>query len=1122
MVAGMLEVHRASRGDVLAAGLGEVLRQPVADPFAPEVVSVPTRGVERWLTQQLSAWLGSRAGRSDGVCANIDFPFPASVVGRALAAGSGVAREADPWLPEHAVWALLAVVDECLDEPWLTSLASHLGRLGGVPDGPARRFSAVRHLADLFDRYAVHRPGLLLGWAAGDLPAEGAPAWQARLWVRLRERIGLPSPAERLAGACERIVAGPGLVDLPPRLSLFGLTRLPASYLAVLEALAVARAVHLWLLHPSTVLWDRVAAGPARPGPRRGAGSVPLPVNPLLRSWGRDVREMQLVLTAAGAVDHQPADDPVVRPGLLGLLQASIRADASPEPGMPGTVDSRPDLATGDGSVQVHSCHGRARQVEVLRDVIRHLLADDPLLEPRDVIVMCPDIEAFAPLIQATFGSHPDGPDPGLHVRLADRSLRQTNPVLGTLAQMLDMASGRVTASELLDLAGTVPVRTRFGFDDDELARVDGWVRAAGVRWGIDAAWRRPYRMDKLAYGTWAAGLDRILTGVAVSEDSPGLIGEVLPLDDVDSGDIDLAGRAAEFVARARVALESFASSQSLGAWIEAIDSAAGALLGVSAGDEWQEAQLRRLIEDLAAQAAASPEGEATELCPAELRALLADRLRGVPTRANFRTGHLTMCTLVPMRSVPHRVICLLGLDDGSFPRRTEPDGDDLLGADPWIGDSDPRSEDRQLLLDAVMAAEETLVIIYSGRDERTNAPMPPAVPVGELLDLVDATVQAEGGPTRGRIITEHPLQPFDQRNFVAGALTAGGPWSFDRSALDGAVAGRRPRGARVPAFPPPLPPLDVDLIGLDDLLRFVEHPVRAFLRRRVGLSVSGERVEPGDSLPIKLTALEEWQVGERLLRACLAGADLDECVRAEVSRGTLPPGQLGLRTVGDVRPRIEALTKAASGPAGPGGAIDVAAASGEIVVAGTLTDVHGQELQTVSYSKLGPRHRLAAWVRIVVLTAAQPECSWRARTIGRDSTGSSAAVACIEPPGLTAAERTAWARPRLDALVDLFLCGMREPLPLAPRASEAWAGACRRGRDGPEAAKGAWDGGLFPEAEDPAHLLAFGGRLPWEKYAGALPAPDEAGPGWADGPSRAGRLAVRLWDPLLCVEVIQ
>ena len=268
MVAGMLEVHRASRGDVLAAGLGEVLRQPVADPFAPEVVSVPTRGVERWLTQQLSAWLGSRAGRSDGVCANIDFPFPASVVGRALAAGSGVAREADPWLPEHAVWALLAVVDECLDEPWLTSLASHLGRLGGVPDGPARRFSAVRHLADLFDRYAVHRPGLLLGWAVGDLPAEGAPAWQARLWVRLRERIGLPSPAERLAGACERIVAGPGLVDLPPRLSLFGLTRLPASYLAVLEALAVARAVHLWLLHPSTVLWDRVAAGPARPGPR--------------------------------------------------------------------------------------------------------------------------------------------------------------------------------------------------------------------------------------------------------------------------------------------------------------------------------------------------------------------------------------------------------------------------------------------------------------------------------------------------------------------------------------------------------------------------------------------------------------------------------------------------------------------------------------------------------------------------------------------------------------------------------------------------------------------------------------------------------------------------------------
>jgi exodeoxyribonuclease V gamma subunit len=602
-------------------------------------------------------------------------------------------------------------------------------------------------------------------------------------------------------------------------------------------------------------------------------------------------------------------------------------------------------------------------------------------------------------------------------------------------------------------------------------------------------------------------------------------VGEVLPLDDVDSGDIDLAGRAAEFVARAREALESFARSHPLGAWIEALESAAEALLGVPQGDEWQAAQLRRLIEDLSARAAAISEGEETALCPEELRALLADRLRGVPTRANFRTGHLTMCTLVPMRSVPHRVICLLGLDDGSFPRRTELDGDDLLGADPWVGDSDPRSEDRQLLLDAVMAAEESLVIIYSGRDERTNAPMPPAVPVGELLDLVDALVRVDGVPARSRIITEHPLQPFDQRNFVPGALTAGRPWSFDRSALEGASAGRRPRGARGPSFPAPLPPLETDLIGLDDLLRFVEHPVRAFLRQRVGLSVSGERVEPGDSLPIKLSALEEWQVGERLLRACLAGGDLDECVRAEIARGTLPPGELGRRAVSELRPRIDALARAAGGrndTGGSGGATDVAAVSGGTVVAGTLTDITGQDLQTVTYSKLGPRHRLAAWVRVVVLTAAHPERSWRARTIGREGTGISAAVACLEPPGVTAPERAEWARPGLEALVDLYFRGMREPLPLGPKAAQAWAEAGRRGRDGPEAAKAAWDGGLFPEAEDLAHLLAFGGRMSWEEYAGALPRRDETGPGWAEVPSRAGRLALRLWDPLLSVEVMQ
>ena len=232
----MLHVHRAERADRLADRLAETLLAPLEDPFEPDVVAVPTRGIERWLTQRLSTRLGTTGDRQDGVCANVEFPFPGRLIQGALAAASGIDPENDPWVAERSVWPLLEVVDECLGEPWLATLARHLEGARGDPEDPMRRFGAVRHIADLFDRYGVHRPDMVRAWARGP---DGAPeAWQPELWRRLRARIGAPSPAERLAPACERIRNDPGLLDLPMRMSLFGLTRIPRSYLDVLAAIA--------------------------------------------------------------------------------------------------------------------------------------------------------------------------------------------------------------------------------------------------------------------------------------------------------------------------------------------------------------------------------------------------------------------------------------------------------------------------------------------------------------------------------------------------------------------------------------------------------------------------------------------------------------------------------------------------------------------------------------------------------------------------------------------------------------------------------------------------------------------------------------------------------------------
>lgn len=1137
----MLHVHRAERADRLADGLAETLLTALEDPFEPDVVAVPTRGIERWLTQRLSTRLGASSGRADGICANVEFPFPGRLILGALAAATGIDHDQDPWLAERSVWPLLEVVDDCLAEPWLATLERHLRGARGEADDPTRRFGVVRHLADLFDRYGVHRPEMVKRWAGGGDGDE----WQAELWRRLRARIGEPSPAERLAGACERIRAQPELLDLPPRLSLFGLTRMPRSFLEVLAAIAARREVHLFVLHPSPSLWLRVDAE-LRNGPsitnRSDDRTADLPANRLLASWGRDVRELQLVIAATGAsIDDHHELPPAQAQTLLATIQADTRADRRPPgPPLPGEPDRRRRLDPDDQSLQVHACHGRARQVEVLRDAVLHLLDDDPTLEPRDVIVMCPDIETFAPLIQATFGSgrraEEDEEDatprslPDLRVRLADRSLRQTNPVLGVVSQLLELADQRATASQLLDLAAREPVRRRFGFDDDDLSRIQDWVAASGIRWGFDAAHREPFKLGGLECNTWRAGLDRIFVGVALTEEDRRLTAGVLPLDDVESGAIELSGRFAEFVDRTEAAIDALTEAKPISAWVDAIEGAADSLTATSDRDSWQRRELQRVLDDVAEASNRNSGHGGTTLELADVRVLLADRLRGRPTRANFRTGHLTVCTLVPMRSVPHRVVCVLGLDDGEFPRRTRRDGDDLMLREPHVGDRDPRTEDRQMLLDALLAATERLIITYTGNDERTNLPRPPAVPVGELLDTVERTVSSDGASARERVVIHHPLQPFDPRNFMPGELVPGRPWGYDPQARMGAEALSHPRSGRRPFLAAPLAPLHRTVIELNSLIRFVEHPVRAFLRERLGIGVGDYFDEVQDSMPVELDGLAEWGVGQRLLEGILAGADLQACRQAELARGTLPPGELAPPVLDKIATVVEQLADVAQalGAAGEAESLDVNLALPDgRTLAGTVTGVCGETIRAISYSRVRPRDRLRAWVRLLALSAARSERSFQSVVLGRVRAGvdvGDVTVARIPPLGDDPATRRASALTHLALLIDLYERGMREPLPLSCDASAAYAHAVAAGGNGEAAARSAWTSGFNYDKEDrqPEHLLVYGGEADLSVLLEQPTRDDERGPGWDEYAStRFGRYARRLWDGLLAREAV-
>ena len=475
------------------------------------------------------------------------------------------------------------------------------------------------------------------------------------------------------------------------------------------------------------------------------------------------------------------------------------------------------------------------------------------------------------------------------------------------------------------------------------------------------------------------------------------------------------------------------------------------------------------------------------------------------------------MCTMLPMRSVPHRVVCLLGVDDGIFPRHLEVDGDDLLAVDPWIGDRDPRSEDRQLLLDAIMAAIDHLVVVYAGMDPRTGARRPPAVPIGELLDTLDRTARTvEGHPVRSKIMTEHPLQPFDPRNFgsvATGSIPntspelAGHTFSFDRASWRGARAASAERTPLRPVFGlVPLPePAFAPTVELVDLSRFFSHPVRALLKERAGLRLRQDDDRASEQIPITLAGLDRWEVGNRLLGRHLSGADLEQLTAAEWRRGWLPPRSFGSVALGEVAETVRELAEAAAPYlTGPPERRDISVPVGRQLLVGTVSTIHQTNVIRVAYSFLTARHRLQSWIELLAVTASHPGPPWRAVTVGR---GGRSVLGPVDPE---------LALSLLTRLAALRRTGLREPLPFSPKTSAEYARLRADGKtiDLYEKKLQA----IWLTERDLAWESFFGTKANLEDLMRQRPFPEDEREVLKE-PSRFGTLARVVFEPLLSVE---
>jgi exodeoxyribonuclease V gamma subunit len=513
--------------------------------------------------------------------------------------------------------------------------------------------------------------------------------------------------------------------------------------------------------------------------------------------------------------------------------------------------------------------------------------------------------------------------------------------------------------------------------------------------------------------------------------------------------------------------------------WSSAIAASVRLLAAPAWGDEWQWDQLERLLAETftTAEPDAIIEGPDPDITLPEARVAVAGWVEDRPSPLHFRTGNVTVCTLAPMRSVPYRVVALLGMDDERFPRSSRADGDDLLLGHEIVGDHDRDAQDRQLLLDAVMAAGDHLIVTYSGRDELTNAEYPPAVPIAELEDTLRETI---GAAALESVVTVHPLQSFSADNFMPGALGVPGPWGFDPIQLEGAVAmGERAADAIPAAVEWPVHD-DSEPIQLGALVGFLQQPARRFIRTRLGFSIPALGEVPDDALPVDIDALARWSVTNRILTGLTEGYGLDDLAERERAADALPPGDLGIGVLEDARATAAALWAAAVEKGyGPGRVLGLTGAvtvGGAVVEGSVAADPSAGLLILVTPSRLKAKQRLKAFAELVFLCVLKPEISWKALLLGKREYGDGLLAVTIGPIGDSPTTRRQQADLLLAELVDLYDEGMQAPLAMPCETCYAWQRALGKGRASAyNAARSKWETDRFsPECEDDAYRLLF------------------------------------------------
>ncbi|MEI6897298.1 MAG: exodeoxyribonuclease V subunit gamma [Psychromonas sp.] len=1065
----MFQVYHSNQLSLLKDLLVALMQQsPLENPFENETVLVQSPGMAQWLQLEVAA--------STGIAANIDFPLPASFIWQQFIHILQDVPESSPFNKMSMTWHIMALLPECLGDPDFSALQYYL-----EDDGECRkRFQLSQKIADIFDQYLVYRPEWIDSWDASSVEevslwqqghSTAVPLWiedqrwQAKLWKKLSARIelnfseqGLPYHRAGLYKAfLQQLETMQEVSHLPKRIFVFGVSALPNSYLQALLGLSKHCDVHFLLTNPCRYYWADIV-DPKLLAKRFAQNREKLMVkkgkitqledsswqkdhahrqwalsadeqsevgNPLLASMGKMGRDFlyQLYSLEQNEID---AFVEINRDSLLHHLQADILDLQDSSQALSLTAQDRVAIEASDQSLSLHISHSIMREVEVLHDNLLAMLSNDSQLTPKDIIIMVPNIDQYAPYVQAVFANqalHNGESSRYIPFTLSDVSAQQENPILTSFLQLLNLNQSRYTREDILALLEVPAILARFKLTQKDFVLLQKWINESGIRWGLNEHSSEQWDLPKLSQNSWLFGLKRMLLGYAMGDD---LFSGISPYDDVQGLQGELLGRFIDFIETLSSLEQGLKENYNALQWQQFIYQLMDDFYLENDENSDSFTLIREQLDNLVKGTQDAQFTESISLFV--LLAFLDDHLSTQSNSQRFLAGQVNFCTLMPMRSIPFKVVCLLGMNDGVYPRNIVPMGFDLMAGHRKRGDRSRREEDRYLFLEALLSAQDKLYISYIGRDINDNSEKMASVLVSELLNycqqsfVLASNVNDESHLASKALLKAishfYPMQSFSESYYQGGVTTYNPVW------WQALQAQKTENEDLLQPLPLAEPLIEVQLLHLK---QFLKHPCKTFFNRRLDIYFELDNDDQDNDEPFALDNLQQYHLKGQQFSVALEGRSLLALFKEIKATGELPQSEFAQLVFNrDLQSMLDLADITMSYFVGEVETVHVDLQFAEKRLLGELTDHCENGLVRIKTGGIKGKEILTLWLEHLCY------CITHGENLNSTLLGQSNGIFFAELPA-------DYAYQRLTELIELYELGLQQPLPFFIQSAFAW-----------------------------------------------------------------------------------